>query len=276
MFGSKKIATIGAVLLTSVFALGSLAACGGSASATNGSGVQEIKIATGNDGKPFCYMNEDGDLDGYDVAVMKAVGDKLSKYYKFTFETSDFPTTLSNLSSGKAQIAAYEYEINAERKAKFVYGTVGMTKWDTLIVSDPKNGKVYQTFDELKGKKVYVTTATNQAAMAEAYLKKNPNAFTLFYGTYTNEQIVQGLTSGAYDATLAPQYSLDLWNDSFKKGLKGSKKAVNKSSSYILFNKSADKTLMKRVNTAMEQLKDDGTFEKLSQQYYGADYVPED
>ena len=119
-------------------------------------------------------------------------------------------------------------------------------------------------------------TATNQAAMAEAYLKKNPNAFTLVYGTYTNEQIVQGLTSGAYDATLAPQYSLDLWNDSFKKGLKGSKKAVNKSSSYILFNKSADKTLMKRVNTAMKQLKDDGTFEKLSQKYYGADYVPED
>ena len=68
MFGSKKIATIGAVLLTSVFALGSLAACGGAASATNGSGVQEIKIATGNDGKPFCYMNENGDLDGYDVA----------------------------------------------------------------------------------------------------------------------------------------------------------------------------------------------------------------
>ena len=87
---------------------------------------------------------------------------------------------------------------------------------------------------------------------------------------------MQGLTSGAYDATLAPEYSLDLWNDSFKKGLKGSDDPVNKSSSYILFNKSADKTLMKRVNTAMKQLKDDGTFKKLSQKYYGADYVPED
>ncbi|KFI69035.1 transporter substrate-binding domain-containing protein [Bifidobacterium merycicum] len=277
---TTRFTTMSAAILVTVFSLGSLSACGGSSSASGSDPAsgsqQEITIATGNDGKPFCSMNEDGEFDGYDIAIMKAVEQKLSKYYKFTFEGSDFPTTLSNLSSGKAQIATYEYENNAERKAKFTYGTVGLTKWDTLIISDPSNGKVYQSFDELKGKKIYVTTATNQAAMAESYLKEHPDAFKLVYGTYSNEQIVQGLTSGSYDATLAPQYSLDLWNNAFHKGLKGSDKAVNKSSSYILFNKSDDKNLIDRVNKAMADLKKDGTFKKLSEQYYGADYVPED
>jgi len=72
----------------------------------------------------------------------------------------------------------------------------------------------------LKGKKVYVTTSTNQAAMAENYLKDNPDAFTLVYGEYSNEQIVQALTSGAVDATLAPKYQIDNYNKTFDVDLK--------------------------------------------------------
>lgn len=275
MKGNTSIKTLAIAASAVLLAVGPLAACSGSSSSGGSSGAQvEIKIATGNDGNPFCYMNVDGNLDGYDVAILKAVEKKLSQYYKFTFETSDFPTSLTNLESGKAQIAAYEYEVNDQRKTKFTYGTVSTTTWDTLIISDPNNGPVYQTFGELKGKKVYVTTATNQAAMAENYLKTHPNAFKLVYGTYTNEQIVQGLTSGSYDATLAPKYNLDLWNKSFNKGLKSSNSPVNKSEAYILFNKSADKTLMTRVNDAMKSLKADGTFKQLSQKYLGGDYVP--
>ena len=46
--------------------------------------------------------------------------------YTFTFEGADFPTTLSNLESGKVEMAALSnYEVNAERQEKFVYGDVG-------------------------------------------------------------------------------------------------------------------------------------------------------
>ncbi|MCH4208809.1 transporter substrate-binding domain-containing protein [Bifidobacterium sp.] len=269
-----RITLLALAAATALLVAGPLAACG-SSSSSNDDGVKTITVATGNDGNPFCYMDTNGKLTGYDVAIMNAVGDKLKQYYKFTFMPSDFPTSLTNLASGKAQIAAYEYEVNDQRKAKFTYGTVGTTKWDTLIISDPKNGPVYQSFDELKGKKVYATTATNQAAMAETYLKSHPDAFKLVYGTYTNEQTVQAIASGAVDATLAPQYNLDLFNSQLKAGFKGSDGPVHKSAAYLLFQKNADKTLMDRVNKAMQEIKDDGTMKKLSVQYLGADYVPE-
>ncbi len=64
---------------------------------------------------PYAYLDENGEYDGYDVAVVKAIDEKLLDY-TFTFEGADFPTTLSNLESNKVQMAAYEYEVNDERK----------------------------------------------------------------------------------------------------------------------------------------------------------------
>ncbi|WP_251869030.1 transporter substrate-binding domain-containing protein [Enterococcus italicus] len=173
-------------------------------------------------------------------------------------------------------MAAYEYEVNDERKEKFVYGDVGYVVWDTYIAYDPDKGETYNTFDDLKGKKVYVTTSTNQAAMAENYLKDNPDAFTLVYGEYSNEQIVQALTSGAVDATLAPKYQIDNYNKTFDVDLKIGDEPVHNSDAYLLFNKKTDTKLIDAVNTALKELKGDGTIKKLSEKYLDGDYVPKD
>lgn len=116
------------------------------------SDATEIKVGTGNEALPYAYLDENGEYDGYDVAVVKAIDEKLLDY-TFTFEGADFPTTLSNLESNKVQMAAYEYEVNDERKEKFVYGDVGYVVWDTYIVSDPDAGTVYDSFEDLAGKK---------------------------------------------------------------------------------------------------------------------------
>ena len=122
-----------------------LAGCGSGSAETDSaadSGATEIKVGTGNEALPYAYLDENGEYDGYDVAVVKAIDEKLTEY-TFTFEGADFPTTLSNLESGKVEMAAYEYEVNAERQEKFVYGDVGYVVWDTYIVSDPDAGAVY-------------------------------------------------------------------------------------------------------------------------------------
>ena len=254
-----------------------LAGCGSGSAETDSaadSGATEIKVGTGNEALPYAYLDENGEYDGYDVAVVKAIDEKLTEY-TFTFEGADFPTTLSNLESGKVEMAAYEYEVNAERQEKFVYGDVGYVVWDTYIVSDPDAGAVYESFDDLAGKKVYATTATNQAAMAETYLAENPGAFELVYGEYNNEQIVQAITSGAVDASLAPKYQVDNWNKSFSENLAIGSEPVHNSDAYLLFNKETDQAFIDAVNTALEDLKADGTIKELSEEYLDGDYVPE-
>ncbi|GCF94066.1 amino acid ABC transporter substrate-binding protein [Enterococcus florum] len=251
-----------------------LSGCGNDAeSEANTQKGTEVKVGTGNDGLPYCYLNEEGEYDGYDVQVVKAIDEKLEDYY-FTFQGGDFPTTLSNLESKKVDFAAYEYEINEERQEKFTYGDVGYVVWDTYIVTDSTQGAPIDSFEELKGKKVYVTTATNQAAMAEAYLAENDGAFELVYGEYTPEQIVQSVTSGAVDATLAPKYQVDTYNRSFDVALETGEKPVHKSDAYLLFNKETDKELMEAINGALTELIADGTISEISEEYLQGDYVP--
>ena len=111
--------------------------------------------------------------------------------------------------------------------------------------------------------------------MAETYLAENPGAFELVYGEYNNEQIVQAITSGAVDASLAPKYQVDNWNKSFSENLEVGSEPVHNSDAYLLFNKETDQAFIDAVNTALEELKADGTIKELSEEYLDGDYVPE-
>lgn len=258
-----------------------LSGCGNDSNAASGSSdtgdasgdVREVMVGTGNNMMPYAYLDENDEFDGYDVAVVRAIDEKLEDY-TFTFEGADFPTTLSNLESNRVEMAAYEYEINEERQERFTYGETGYVVWDTFVVTDGDQVEPIDTFEELEGAKVYVTTATNQAAMAENYLAENEGAFELVYGEYTNEQIVQAVTSGAVDATLAPAYQVDNWNSSFGTNLEMGADPVHNSLAYLLYNKETDQELIDAVEGALAELVADGTISEISEQYLNGDYVP--
>ena len=51
-----------------------LAGCGSGSAETDSaadSGATEIKVGTGNEALPYAYLDENGEYDGYDVAVVK-------------------------------------------------------------------------------------------------------------------------------------------------------------------------------------------------------------
>ena len=87
--------------------------------------------------------------------------------------------------------------------------------------------------------------------------------------------IVQAITSGAVDASLAPKYQVDNWNKSFSENLAIGSEPVHNSDAYLLFNKETDQAFIDAVNTALEELKADGTIKELSEEYLDGDYVPE-
>ena len=242
-------------------------------SSQSSSKVQIIKVGSGNDGQPFAYLDKDGKPAGMDIALLQAIDKKLPQY-KFKLTLSDFPTMITNLKAGKTTMAMYQVEQNAERKENFKFGTVGYTVWDTLLATK-KSAGVLDSFADAKGKKLYVTNSTNQATLTDAYLKKNADAYSVVRGTYTMEQVAQGLNSGQFNVYPAPKYSIDLLNRQFKTNLVYGK-AVNHSNAYPLFNKHADPKFIKAVNKAMAELKADGTLKKLSNQWLKGDYVPKD
>ena len=71
--------------------------------------AETIVVGTGNAYQPFVYLDENGELDGYDVAVLKAVDEKLDQY-NFEYESSDFKNILTSLQAGKVDLAAQQYQ----------------------------------------------------------------------------------------------------------------------------------------------------------------------
>ncbi len=268
--GSKKGLFIGLGVVV-VAAAAVMLLHGNGKSAQSDSKVQTINVGSGNDGQPFAYLDKNGKPAGMDIALIQAIDKKLPQY-QFKLTLSDFPTLITNLKSGKTTMAMYQIEQNAERKQDFKFGSVGYTVWDTLLATQTATGKL-DSFADAKGKKVYVTNATNQATLTDAYLKDHPDAFSVVRGTYTTEQIAQGFKSGQFNVYPAPKYSIDLLNRQFGTQLIAGK-SINHSNAYPMFNKDADPKLIAAVNKAMGELKADGTLKKLSEEWLKGDYVP--
>ncbi len=68
--------------------------------------VKTIRVGTGNSYNPACYLDDNGEIAGYDYEVLKAV-DELLPQYKFEYQTFDFQNVLLSLDSGKIDLAAH-------------------------------------------------------------------------------------------------------------------------------------------------------------------------
>ena len=254
-----------------------LAACG-SANATDEAtasnpNAETVVVGTGNGYQPFVYLNENGDLTGYDVAVLEAIDEKLDGY-QFEYESSDFKNILTSLSAGKVDLAAHQYEYNDERASKYLYGDVGYTDYTLYIVNEAGEDQ-YSNLDELQGKKVFASPGSNVAYLLEQYNSEHPNTdeqITIVYNENIGELLVTGLKNGAADVAILTKYDANKYNEQFDANLEITSEPISVSKTYFLYDK-ADEELKDAVDGALQELIDEGTLAELSIEYLGDDYT---
>jgi L-cystine transport system substrate-binding protein len=249
------------------------AGCGqnSNSSAASSSNVKKIIVGTGNSYKPYCYLDENNNPAGFDVEILKEV-DKRLPQYEFEYETSEFKNVLISLDAKKIDIAAHEYEKNAEREAKYLYGKEGYVDY-SLRIAVKKGRTDIKSLDDLKGKTVTVSQGSNSAYLMEQYNKNNGNAVNLVYGSDDAVQY-NDVETGRADAILLTKSDLNLRNQAYGDKLEFAKdsKVVNVSYAYFIFDK--DNTeLQEAVDGALKSMKEDGTIVKLSKDILGDDYT---
>ncbi len=255
-----------------------LAACGDadateeSETATNPD-AETIIVGTGNAYQPFVYLDENNELQGYDVEVLKAVDEKLDQY-NFEYESSDFKNILTSLSARKIDLAAHQYETNDERAAKYLYGDVGYTDYTLYIVNSGDQAN-YKSLDDLQGKKVFASPASNVAYLLEQYNQNQENSdsqIDIIYNESNSEILVTGLQNGTADAAIMTKYDKDKYNDQFNANLAISSEPINVSKTYFLYGKE-DEALKEAIDGALQELIDEGTLSQLSTEILGDDYT---
>lgn len=252
-----------------------LAACGSAEAtdeeATANPDAETIIVGTGNAYQPFVYLDENEDLQGYDIEVLRAVDEKLDQY-DFEYESMDFKNILTSLSADKVQLAAHNYAYNDERGAKYLYGEEAYNNYAHHIVADESTGQVYQSLDDLKGKKVFASPASEVANILETYNAENDDAIEIVYSEVNGELLVSGLQNGTADAAILTKFDVDKYNEQFDINLQASDEPLKTAGIYYVFQQ-GDEELQTAVDGAIKELREEGTLSDLSIEILGADYT---
>lgn len=234
-------------------------------------GVKTIIVGTGTAYNPYCYLDENGNLVGYEKDVLDAI-DELLPQYTFKYETFDFSNILLALSGGKIDIGAHQYEESEERRKNYLFSTETYNSFITHIVL-LKDRTDINSFEDLPGKTVHLSIGSNTAA---TILKYNEGAApdkqinTFLAKSLQSEQIVAGLKNGQFDATFMPLLDLDKYNREYGNILKAVGKPLNSSFSYLIFQK-GNTELQEAVDGALRKLKESGKLSELAIKDLGRD-----
>lgn len=240
---------------------------------------KEIVVATSGAPKPFSYVDENGDVTGYDIEVVEAIFKELPEY-TVKFEKTEFTSVLSGLDTDRYQIGANNFAMNEERKEKYIYSDPIFK--NRYVIAVPENADDIKSFSDLKGKSTEVSPGLNYATALENYNTENPDAkVTIDYSEAELLNVLQNVESGKYDFQLIDKAMGQLLIDEHELKLKlvdlseEDAKRIATPYSYLLLSKSDDgEKLVKEVNTALKKIIEDGTVSKISQKFLGGDFAP--
>lgn len=233
--------------------------------------VKKLYIGTGNSYKPYCYLDENGKLAGYEYEVLKAI-DELLPQYEFEYETTQFPSLFSSLAQDKYDAIAHQIEYNEDRYANYEFSKETYTTFITYITV-PQSVNGISSLDDLQGKVAYVPAGDNALWYLEDYNKNHPGKeIRLDIASLSTDEIVAGLANGRWNFTVRTKRDVESLNSQYNAGLKIVGEPIQKSSTYYLFKKGNTK-LRDEFDGAVRTLKENGKLRDISIAVIGGDYT---
>lgn len=252
----------------------STAASSGASSAAGSSADQlaaiqasgKLIVALEGAWQPWSYHDESDTLVGYDVEVSRAIAEKLGVEPEYV--ESDWDSLFAGLDAGRFDMVCNGVEVTDERALTYDFTTPYGYIHTALAVR--KDNDEIKTFEDLKGKTTANSLASTYMELAESY-------GATVQGIDTLEETIQLLTAGRIDATLNADVSFyDYLNVHPDADFKLVAQTEDASHVAIPVRKGDDSaSLLEAINTAIEELRADGTLKALGEKYFGQDISSE-
>ncbi|MFC4277388.1 amino acid ABC transporter substrate-binding protein [Achromobacter aloeverae] len=220
-----------------------------------------MRIGTEGTYAPFSFHGASG-LTGFDVDIGRAIAQRLG--VKAEFVEGKWDGLIAGLDVGRYDAVINQVGITDARKAKYDFSRPYIASQAVLIVRDSNTS--IKSFDDLKGKRSANTLTSNFGKLAQKY-----GAQVVPVQGF-NESI-DLLLSGRVDATINDNLSfLDFKKQKPNAPVKivASDKTAEFSESGVLVRK-GNPELVAAIDKALADIKADGTYKKISVQYFGTD-----
>ncbi|MFJ7840730.1 transporter substrate-binding domain-containing protein [Lysinibacillus sphaericus] len=231
--------------------------------------VQTILVGTGTQFPNICFLDDKGNLTGYDVELVRAIDKKLPEY-NFEFKTMEFSNLLLSLETRKIDLIAHQMEVNSEREEKFLFNKEPYNVFPLQVTVNADNNDI-QSIADLTGKNVSVSPTSNSAVFIEKYNKEHNLGANIVYSSGSVD-VNNQLATGRLDAIITTPFAVKYYNESNEAQQKVVGDALLNSKVYFLLNKD-EVPLQERIDEAIRELKTEGVISELSKKWLGDDYT---
>ena len=222
----------------------------------------EIIIAMEGTWAPWTYHDESDNLVGYDVEVATKIAEKLGVEPKFV--EGEWDGLLAGLDAGRYDIMVNGVDITPERAEKYDFSTP--YAYNRTAVITQKDNDSIKALEDLNGKTTANTISSTYAELAEQY-------GATVTGVDDLNQTFELLLSGRIDATLNAEVTYyDYMKEHPDANAKIAVLTADANEVAIPMRKGDETaTLRAAIDTAIEEMRADGTLKELSEKYFGTD-----
>lgn len=229
---------------------------GTNTSAANG---KKYVIATDTVFAPFEFTDASGSFVGIDVDLLDAIA--ADQGFEYELQSLGFDAALVAVQSGQADGVIAGMSITDERKETFDFSDA---YYDADVTMAVAAGSSVASYDELKGKKVAVKTATNGSDYAKSIADQYGFEITEFKDSPTMYQdVITGNTVACFE-----DYPVMAYNIKQGAGMEMPEGMTAAGSSYgFAVQKGQNAELIEMFNAGLANIKANGTYQEIVDKY---------
>nr|WP_275695687.1 transporter substrate-binding domain-containing protein [Fredinandcohnia sp. SECRCQ15] len=238
---------------------GILSACGSKETTTDGMKLVEkdtFTFASSGEYNPFSVTDGNGVMTGFDIEVAEAIAKELDlepdqKRFKFN-------SIVEGVKTGRFDAAVASHTINEERLEQVDFTTPYYYSGPQIFVRPDSD---VQSLDDLKDLEIAVSKGSTYAKTAQEVTDN-----VIQYDS--DVTALEALSKGKHDAVITDFLT---GKEAIGAGLEiVGKDTLGLSEQAIAVAKDND-VLLKKINKALEKLREDGTLKKISEKYFKED-----
>lgn len=226
--------------------------------ASSASGKKYV-IATDTVFAPFEFTDESGAFVGIDVDLLDAIAK--DQGFEYELQSLGFDAALVAVQSGQADGVIAGMSITDERKETFDFSDA---YYDADVTMAVAAGSSIASYDDLKGKKVAVKTATNGSDYAKSIADQYGFDIVEFKDSPTMYQdVITGNTVACFE-----DYPVMAYNIKQGAGMEMPKGTTAAGSSYgFAVQKGQNAELLEMFNKGLADIKANGTYQEIVDKY---------